>query len=67
MSMDGAIPFRRLTWAGHDFADAVRDPDIWRKTKHSADKIGSITFDLVKDLAKGFIKTKIEEHTGLKL
>ena len=67
LSNDGGISFRKLTWAGHDFVDAVRDPAIWKKTKHSADAIGSITFDLVKDLAKGFIKTKIEEHTGVKL
>ena len=67
MPLAGGIPFRKLTWAGHDFVDAVRDPAIWKKTKHSADAIGSITFDLVKDLAKGFIKTKIEEHTGVKL
>jgi hypothetical protein len=67
MPLSGGIPFRKLTWQGHDFVDAVRDPEIWRKTKRSADAIGSITFDLIKDLAKGFIKTKIEEHTGVKL
>jgi hypothetical protein len=67
LPLAGGIPFRKLTWAGHDFVDAVRDPAIWKKTKHSVDAIGSITFDLVKDLAKGFIKTKIEEHTGVKL
>lgn len=61
------IGYRRLTWEGHDFLDAVRDPEIWRKTKKGAEVTGSFTFDLVKDLAKGFIKTKIEEHTGIKL
>jgi hypothetical protein len=65
--MDGTIHFTRLTWAGHDYLDAIRDPEIWRKTKQETDAIGSFTFDLVKDLAKGFIKTKIEEHTGVKL
>jgi hypothetical protein len=61
------ITFRRLTWEGHDFLDAVRDPEIWRKTKIGAEATGSFTFDLVKELAKGFIKTKIEELTGVKL
>lgn len=61
------ITYRRLTWEGHDFLDAVRDPEIWRKTKRGAEATGSFTFDLVLDLAKGFIKTKIEEHTGVKL
>ena len=63
----GGVNFRRLTWDGHDFLDAVRDPEIWRKTKKGAEETGSFTFDLLKDLAKGFIKTKIEEHTGVKL
>ena len=61
------IVFTRLTWEGHDFLDAVRDPEIWRKTKQGADAIGSFSFDLVKQLATGLIKTKIEEHTGVKL
>ena len=47
--------------------DAVRDPEIWRKTKQGADAVGSFSFELVKQLASGFIKTKIEEHTGVKL
>jgi hypothetical protein len=56
-----------LTWNGHDFLDAVRETTIWQKTKESAEATGSFTFELVKELAKGFIKTKIEEHTGVKL
>jgi Hypothetical protein (DUF2513) len=64
---DGTMAVRGLTWAGHDYVDAVRDPEIWKKTKRGAEAAGSWTFDLVKELAKGFIKTKIEEHTGVKL
>jgi hypothetical protein len=61
------ITFSRLTWAGHDFVDAVRDPDIWRKTKNGVEATGSFTFEILRDLAKGFIKTKIKEHTGVEL
>jgi hypothetical protein len=61
------ITYRRLTWEGHDFLDAVRDPEIWHKTKKGAVAMGSFTFDLVKELAKGLIKKKIEDHTGVKL
>src|SRR3954468_16155060 len=50
------IIFTRLTWEGHDFLDAVRGSDIWRQTKHGVDEVGSFSFDLVKALAKGFIK-----------
>lgn len=57
----------RLTWAGHEFADSVRDPKVWAKTKQAAATGGGFTVDLLKDLAKGFIKKQIEEYTGVKL
>jgi hypothetical protein len=61
------IVFTRLSWEGHDFLDAVRDPEIWHKTKQGAEATGAFTFELVKDLAKGLIKTQIEKHTGVKI
>lgn len=61
------IGFRSLTWAGHDFIDSVRDPDIWAKTKKGAEEAKGFTFDLLRDLAKGLIKKQIEEYTGVKL
>lgn len=66
-SMDGRISFRRLTWSGHDFLDSVRDPKIWEKTKSSAEAAGGFTIDLLKDIAKGFVRKQIEEYTGVKL
>ncbi len=56
-----------MTWEGHDFLDSVRDPVIWKKTKDGASAAGSFTFDLVKALAKGLAKTKIQQHTGIEL
>lgn len=64
--MNGIL-FRRLTWTGHDFVDAVRDEDIWNKTKEGALAAGGFSFDLVKDLAKGFIRKKVETLTGVEL
>jgi Hypothetical protein (DUF2513) len=61
------IGFRCLTWEGHDFLDSVRDPKIWAKTKEGALVAGGFTFDLLKDLAKGFLKKQIEERTGVTL
>ncbi len=61
------IGFRCLTWAGHDFLDSVRNPEIWAKTKKGAEAAGGFTVDLLKDLAKGFVKKQIEEFTGVKL
>jgi hypothetical protein len=59
--------YYRLTWEGHDFLDSVRDPKIWERTKNGIDVAGGFTFDLLKDLAKGFVKKQIEERTGIKL
>jgi hypothetical protein len=56
-----------LTWQGHDFLDSVRDPKIWEQTKNGAAAAGGFTADLLKDLAKGFIKKQVEELTGVKL
>lgn len=57
-----------LTWAGHDFADSVKDERVWSKTKDTLSSAGgAFTVDLMKDLAKGFVKTQIEEYTGVKL
>lgn len=63
----GSFNIYGLTWAGHDFLDSVRDDEVWRKTKGGALKAGAFTFDLLKDLAKGFATKQLEELTGVKL
>jgi hypothetical protein len=55
------IVFTRLSWDGHDYLDAVRDPKIWRKTKEATDKVGSWTFEIVIELAKGFIRNELQK------
>ncbi len=60
------ILFKRLTWSGHDFLDSVRDPKVWAKTKQGVGAAGGFTIDLLKDLAKGFMKKQVEEYTGMK-
>ena len=40
-----------LTWEGHDFLDAARDPTTWNATQKSiTEKVGTVTFDLLKAL-----------------
>ncbi|WP_292107825.1 DUF2513 domain-containing protein [Brevundimonas sp.] len=56
-----------LTWDGHEFVDAVRDPEIWRQTKAGAAKVGAFSLDLLASLAKGLIRKQIEKHTGVEL
>ena len=41
--------------------------DIWKKTRQGASAAGGFSVDLLKDLAKGFIKKKISEHTGVEI
>ncbi|QGN00032.1 DUF2513 domain-containing protein [Methylocystis parvus] len=64
---DGALIFRQIAWEGRDFLDSVRDPEVWGKTKKGALAAGGFTFDLLKDLAKGFLKKQIAERTGVDL
>jgi hypothetical protein len=59
------ILFRGLSWKGHEYLENIRDPEIWRKTKEGAQKIGAFSLDLVGALAKGLIKKQIEKHTGV--
>jgi DNA-binding transcriptional ArsR family regulator len=56
-----------LTWAGHDFLDSIRDPEIWRRTKEGASGAGGFTIELLADLAKGFLRKQIMEKTGFEL
>ena len=60
--------FFRLTNAGHNYLDAIRDESIWSKTKAAvAETGGSASLEIVKSLAVGFLKSKIEKHTGIVL
>ena len=43
----------RLTMAGHQYLETIRDPEVWRQTKESAEKIGSFSLDVLSALAKG--------------
>lgn len=46
----------RLTWAGCEFADAIRDDNLWRKAKANVLKPGmSFTFDVLKEWLKSEI------------
>jgi hypothetical protein len=59
--------FGGLTWQGHEFLDHIRDPEIWRETKEGVKKVGGSGIEIIGALAKGLIKKKIEQHTGVEL
>lgn len=55
----------RMTWAGHDFLDAMRDDTIWKKAREHVLKSGaSWTFDLLKEWAKHEIQQKLGLPVG---
>ena len=56
---------KSITWKGYEYLETVRDPELWKKTKEGAKKIGSFGLDTITDLAKGLIKQKIKQHTGV--
>jgi hypothetical protein len=56
-----AVMLTKLTWAGHEFLDTVRNDTVWAKTKQTfASKGLDMTLDLVKSvassIAEGFIR-----------
>ena len=66
-STAGNIVAKGLTWQGHELVDSIRDPEVWRKTKHGAMAAGGWTLDLLKELANGYLKKQIEDRTGIKM
>ncbi len=58
----------RLTSAGYDYLEAIRSDGIWSDTKAViAETGGNATLEIVKRLAVGFLKKKIEQHTDIEL
>jgi hypothetical protein len=56
-----------LTWRGHDFLDAMRDPTVWDKTREGAKKLGGVTFDMFLGIAKELAKAEAKKRLGLDL
>lgn len=57
-SPKGAVMGWRITWKGHEFIEATRDPDVWSKTKAGAKKVGSASIPFMLELATGYVKAK---------
>lgn len=50
-----------LSWAGHEFLETIRDPQIWMTAKSGATKLGSWSLSVLAELAKAAIKAKAIE------
>ena len=64
--MDGVIT-DGLSWEGCEFLDTVRSPEVWRRTKEAAGKVGGVSIAVLADIAKATAKILIKEHLGLDL
>lgn len=61
-TMRGGVIFNRMTWQGHDFADASRDDVVWKKTlRNVAATTKSVTFELFTHLLKGTLAKEFIE------
>ncbi len=58
------IAFSRLSWAGHDFLDAIRSPDVWDRTTRAATAAGGFTVELLMFAAKTYLEGKIKGVIG---
>lgn len=50
-----------LSFHGHDFLEAIRDPEHWRQTKAGAAKVGNWTIKTLADIALGLVKARVEQ------
>lgn len=66
-SADGALLFKRLSWNGCEYLDDVRDPEVWRRTKEGASKIGGASLSFAWEMAKAYGKHVAKERLGLDL
>lgn len=57
----------RLTMAGHEYLDTIRDDEVWRRTKEGARAVGSFSLDALGALAKGLVRAKSRKHTGVEV
>jgi hypothetical protein len=67
-SMDGPDWINlELTWSGNEFLDAIRDPEVWRRTKEGAKKVGGVSIEFAWEMAKAYGKHVIKEKLGLEI
>jgi hypothetical protein len=61
----GAWSMIKLTWDGHEFIEAVRDKEIWNRTKELSKKGGLATIEAVWKMATEVAKGYVKQRTGL--
>ena len=55
------ISLRRMTWAGHEFLDAVRGDSWWQKVKEKTkESTGGLALDMVKQTALALARQALD-------
>lgn len=54
-----------LTWYGHEFLEDIKDDTLWDDAKTGAKEMGGLSMEILRDLIKGLVKTKVKQHTGI--
>lgn len=58
---------RGITWKGYEMLDAIRSPEVWKKTKEGIAKVGGVGIDLMLALAKAEGRRLLSQYTGIAL
>jgi hypothetical protein len=59
------IGISTLTWEGHEWVDAVRDPRVWNEAKTTLlDNGGSVSFELTKAVATRILRMRVGLPAG---
>jgi hypothetical protein len=55
------LDIKGLTWAGHDFLEAIKNDTVWNRTKSFiAQKGGGATIEIMRSLAVSFAKAHFD-------
>lgn len=53
------VEVKSLTYEGHKFLDTIRDPKIYRETKNTVKKFGSVSLDIFSKVAAQILKDQL--------
>lgn len=53
------ITISSITANGHKFLDSIRRPEIWRETKSKLKSIGSVSIEIISQVAASVIASKL--------
>ncbi|MEN5106668.1 DUF2513 domain-containing protein [Brucella anthropi] len=57
----------RLTFAGHEFLSAIRQPKHWKVIKSGAKGLGLASLSAIGSFAQAYAKSQIEKHFGVQI